>query len=132
MTTNKLIGFQSLPSIFESTEEVVDTSTLIEDNNIDTSEIDNLIETLEESLGQAQVGEEVSEEEVKEEATVAPTPKKSRTNPNSKRQRALKIFQDNFGKVAPKDIQQMFIDQLEMTSAGSKTYYYTFKSNLGL
>jgi len=58
--------------------------------------------------------------------------KKGKKDSESKMSKAEPIFKEHFGKKTPKEIQTMFIDQLDMTKLGARTYYYTLKGKLGV
>lgn len=73
---------------------------------------------------------DVTEEDDDGVQVVKKAPKKKRED--SKKVKAVKIFKEHYGKIAPKDVQQMFKDQLDMTTLGARTYYYTIKGELGL
>ncbi len=66
---------------------------------------------------------------------VSPTTKKvtRTTKKGSKKEKALIIVQDLFGKGHGKDATiQRLIDVLEMSPAGAQTYFYNAKRELGL
>lgn len=58
--------------------------------------------------------------------------KKNKADPESKMSKATEIFKDWYGEETPKNIQLMFINQLEMTDKGARTYYYNIKKKLGV
>jgi hypothetical protein len=62
-----------------------------------------------------------------QEATEKVVNEHKRTNKVTKKDQAVAIFAEHYGKLRPKDIKHMFMDQLDMSQLGASTYYYNLK-----
>jgi hypothetical protein len=64
----------------------------------------------------------------KVDGTTTSTVRQEKPKKVTKKDQAEKIFAEHYGKLKPKEIKQMFMDELDMTKLGANTYYYTLKS----